>query len=64
MVYCLVEVQYFASQELTCRNNRCQQAISLKFRLVSIQFTSEALETGRKMSETAIFQQSGRRLPD
>ena len=30
MVYCLVEVQYFASQELTCWNNRCQQAWVLK----------------------------------
>jgi hypothetical protein len=27
----------------------CNQAISLKFQLLSIQFTSEAFETGRKM---------------
>jgi hypothetical protein len=31
-----------------------KQGITLKFRLLSIQFTSEAFETGRKMSVMAI----------
>ena len=30
--------------------NCCEQAFALKFRLLSIQFTSEAVETDRKMS--------------
>jgi hypothetical protein len=33
------------------------QAFPLKFRLLSINFTSEEFETGRKMSAMGIFQQ-------
>jgi len=38
------------SARLDCKDCLHYQAISLKFRLLSIQFTSEAFETGRKMS--------------
>jgi hypothetical protein len=37
----------------------CCQAFALKFRLLSIQFTSEAFETGRKMSKMAMFSVPG-----
>ena len=37
------------SARLDCKDCLHYQAISLKFRLLSIQFTSEAFETGRKM---------------
>ena len=35
-----------------------QHAFALKFRLLSIQFASEAFETGRKMTEMAIIRWS------
>jgi PadR family transcriptional regulator PadR len=38
-------------------DNGCNQAKALKCRLLSIQLTSEAFETGQKMSDMGMFQQ-------
>ena len=40
-------------------HNFCNRALTLKFQLLSIQFTSEVFESDRKMSAIEMFQQLG-----
>ena len=47
----------FVPESRAIQTNCCNQMIALKFRLLSIHFTSEEFETGRKMSAMGIFRQ-------
>src|ERR1035438_5839100 len=48
----------FTTVEITLALNCRYQALALKFRLLSIHFTSEVLATGRKMSAMGILRQA------